>query len=213
MYRRVLALLAAEQRPFVVAGAFGLSLQIGRLVDGELELYFRAEDGPPVLGAIEAAGLKIDLDETHARARITYGDHRCIIRWALPAPLEGAVDQAWFDHSRRVRFLGLRLRAAPVEEMLWLRIALPGTASVGDLLIGQLLLARGAKLDWGRVLMRMSGQEALLLSHIFLFWHQYPESGREIPLWVITALRGRLDQADRSSDSWAPAEQSLHRWQ
>jgi hypothetical protein len=100
--------------------------------------------------------------------------------------------------ARRTRFLGLRVKVAPVEELLWLRIAVPNAASVGDPLIGQLLLGRGENLDWGRLLMRMSGLEALLLAHLFLFWHQYPESGRAIiPVWVITVLRGRLDQAER----------------
>lgn len=38
MYRRVLALLGSQERPFVIGGALGLSLHLGRLIDGELEL-------------------------------------------------------------------------------------------------------------------------------------------------------------------------------
>jgi hypothetical protein len=225
MYRRVLALLSAEERPFVIAGALGLSLQLGQLIDGELEIYFNADDVPAVLSAVEAAGLKVEVNDAHSKARVTYGDHRAVIRWALPTPLFGGIDQAWFDHARRTRFLGLRVKVAPLEELLWLRIAVPSAASVGDPLIGQLLLGRGDRLDWGHLLMRMIGLEALLLSHLFLFWHQYPESARTIvPVWVITVLRGRLDQAEHDAEGGLAevsildprrieeslAEQSLH---
>src|SRR6185503_17027222 len=86
MYRRILALLGSQERRFVIGGALGLSLQLGRLIDGELELYFDAEGVPEVLAAVEHAGLKVDSD-VHGKARVTYGDHRCIIRSALPTPL------------------------------------------------------------------------------------------------------------------------------
>ena len=220
MYRRVLALLGAQERRFVIGGALGLSLQLGRLIDGELEVYFEEDGIQEVLAAIEKAGLKVDVKE--GRARVTYGDHRCLIRWSLPPPLFGGLDEAWFEKARRTRFLGLRVKVAPVEELLWLRIAVPSAASVSDPLIPQLLLGRGENLDWPHLLMRVAGLEALLLSHLFLFWHQYPESARTVvPSWVVTALRGQLEQAEHSQsgmvDEMEPrmveallAEQSLH---
>ena len=70
-------------------------------------------------------------------------------------------------------------------------------------MVGQALLAEGANLDWPRFLARMTGLEALLLSHIYLFWHRYPESARAIiPTWVPEALQARMD-GDAS-------EKSLH---
>jgi hypothetical protein len=199
MYRRVLALIGAQDRRFVIGGALGLSLQLGRLIDGELEVLFEEDGIEDVLAAVEKAGLKVEVKPSQGKARVTYGDHRCLIRWMLPQPLFGDIDEAWFEKARRTRFLGLRVRVAPVEELLWLRIAVPSAASVGDPLIGQLLLGRGENLDWPQLLMRCAGLEALLLSHLFLFWHQYPESARTIvPSWVVTVLRSRLEQAEHS---------------
>jgi hypothetical protein len=204
LYRRILALLATHPQPFVIGGALGLSLQLGRLIDGELEVYFNADAVPDALRAIEATGLKVEHDDSHGKARIRYGDHRITVRWRLPTPLFGGIDDAWFNHARRTRFLGLRVKVAPVEELLWLRIAVPSAASVGDPLISQLLLGRGEHLDWLRLLTRMAGLEALLLSHLFLFWHRYPESAREVvPRPVIQALLERLDQASGSEESTA----------
>jgi hypothetical protein len=189
-YRRVLAVLKAQPGTFVVAGAVGLSVQLSRLIDGDLEVYLRARDVPDVLAALSGTGLKVERDDPHGRARIIYGDHRVMVRWALPPPLFGGVDDDWFQHAARTHFLGLRIKVAPVEELLWLRVALPGSASVGDVLIGQLLLERGRDMDWHRLLMRLRGLEALFLAHIFLFWHQYPESARMVvPDWVVDALR------------------------
>jgi hypothetical protein len=220
-YRRVLALVATQPHPFVIVGALGLSLQLGRLIDGELELCMRAEDVPAALEGVAAAGLRVESDEGHQRARLAYGNHRVVLRWALPTPLFGGYDHAWFIHARRTRFLGLRVKVAPIEELLWLRMTVPSAASLSDPLIGQILLARGHELDWSRLLARMGGQEALFLAHLFLFWHQYPESARHIvPVSLVDALRDRTDRLvepvdDQELDEDGEveeglAEQSLH---
>src|SRR5262245_61417495 len=54
-YRRVLAALKAQPSPYVVVGAFGLSLQLGELVDGDLELYMREDDVEVALKGLAAA--------------------------------------------------------------------------------------------------------------------------------------------------------------
>jgi len=207
-YRRVLAIMGAQPNPFVVSGALGLSLQLGRLIDGDLEICMHAEDMPAALEGFTAAGLRTDRDEGHRKARIVYGNHRVLLRWALPRPLVGIYDEAWFERSRRMRFLGIRVRVAPAEEILWLRMVLPSGASLADPLVAQLLLARGPELDWLRLMGRMIGQEALFLAHIFLFWHQYPESARHVvPDWLVSRLRDRMDRLeDREPTGDCPVE-------
>jgi len=187
----------------------------------------RAEDVPAAADSVAAAGLRVDRDDSNRKARLSYGDHRVVLRWALPRPLFGGYDDIWFGQARRTRFLGLRVKVAPVEELLWLKMAVPSGASLGDPLIGQMLLSRGADLDWPRLLSRMAGQEALFLAHVFLFWHQYPESARHaVPEWLIDALRERTDRLqepgaieeeedEEDGDTEAVesrlADQSLHR--
>jgi hypothetical protein len=199
-FRRVLAVLKSQPAPFVIAGAVGLSLRLGRVIDGDLEVYMRAGEVGSALDAVHAAGLRVEQDESHARARIVYGENRVVLRWGLPLPLSGEIDDSWFHHAQRTHFLGLRVKIAPVEEMLWLKIAIPSGASVGDPIIPQLLLTCGEELDWSGLLSRLAGLEALLLAHIFLFWHQYPETARAcIPEGVIDELRGRIGRsADES---------------
>lgn len=220
-YRRVLALLGTGPHRFVISGALGLSLQLGRLLDGELELCVRAAAVPAILDAVATTGVRVERHDAHGKARLVYGTHRVVLRWSLPSPLFGDYDDSWFNQARRARFLGQRVKVAPIEELLWLKIALPSGASLGDPLVGQILLGRGAGLDWPRLLARLAGQEALLLSHLFLFWHQYPESARTIiPNGVVDALRARIDFAtgDSAEVSLDPdavedrlADQSLHR--
>jgi len=214
-YRRVLAIMGAQPIPFVLGGALGLSLQLGRLVDGDLEICMRAEDMPAALEGVTAAGLRIDRDEGRRKARIVYGKNRVLLRWALPRPLVGIYDEAWFERSRRTRLLGIRVRVAPAEEILWLRMVLPSGASLADPLVAQLLLARGHDLDWLRLMGRMVGQEALFLAHIFLFWHQYPESARHVvPEWLVNGLRDRMDRLESHESAGdcpiAAVDLSLH---
>jgi len=114
-----------------------------------------------------------------------------------------------------MRFLGIRVHAAPAEELLWLRMVLPSGASLADPLVAQMLLARGPDLDWMRLMGRMVGQEALFLAHIFLFWHQYPESARHVvPEWLVNGLRERMDRLEDHEASGdcpiASVDLSLH---
>src|ERR1051325_1562323 len=108
-YRRVLAIMGAQPNPFILSGALGLSLQLGRLIDGDLEICLNAEDVPAALESFKDAGLRIDRDESNRKARIVYGNHRVLLRWALPRPLVGIYDEAWFERARRMRFLGIRV--------------------------------------------------------------------------------------------------------
>jgi hypothetical protein len=164
----------------------------------------RAEDVPAALDSVNAAGLQIDRDDRNGKARLAYGKRRALLRWVLPSPLFGGYDDSWFAQARRTRFLGLRIRVAPIEELLWLRMVVPSGASLADPLVGQILLAHGAELDWDRLRSRMAGQEALLLAHIFLFWHQYPESARRVvPDALIDGLRANIDQPE---DAWRDAD-------
>jgi hypothetical protein len=190
-YRRVLAVLKAQPGSFVVAGSLGLSVHAGVVLDGELEVYVRPADLEGALEAVAHTGYRIERDG----GRASLPDHHVRIAAVLPEPMGGQVDEAWFEHATRVWLLGLRVRVAPPEEILWLRIATKGAASLGDPLIVPLLANTAGELDWARLLQRLAGFEALLLAHLFLYWHQDPRSAREvIPAGLPAMLLERLDR-------------------
>lgn len=205
-YRRVLGLLKSKDQPFVVGGSLGLSVHAGQLFDGPLEILVPAPAADGALAALEGAGFRITREDVHFRATVSYGEHHVFLSWALPPPLGGVLDDVWFTHAVRSRFLDLRIRVAPVEELLWLRVAVAGGASLGDPAVGLVLLKHGPSLDWPRLLSRLGGLEALLLAHVFLLWHRHGESGRAaIPGAVVETLLARVNATAAAS-----VEQPIH---
>lgn len=69
--------------------------------------------------------------------------------------------------------------------------------------IAHLIVARGARLDWTRVLERVGENWPLLLAQLHIFSYVYPESKGNVPGWVIEDLleRARDDiERPRSHD-------------
>src|SRR3990172_5966129 len=137
-YRRVLAVLKAEKRRFLVGGGLGVSAHLARVVGEDLTVYLAPDDAAAGLAALATAGVKVGADPGGGRARVAYGPHAVDVAWALPAPLGGRLDEAWFAHDARTRLLDLRVRVAPLEELLWLRLAGRGAAVVGDAVVGEI---------------------------------------------------------------------------
>ncbi|MBI4510898.1 MAG: hypothetical protein HY698_14795 [Deltaproteobacteria bacterium] len=206
-YRRVMAVLKGRKRPFLVGGAIGISAQIGIVVDGDLELLVRPSDARDVLDAFSAAGFRVIPDPSLPRARVEYGPVAVTVSWGLPDPLGGVIDEAWFEYSKRVHLLDLRVRVAPIEELLWLRIAAASDDRVGDPVVEEVLLSHGHELDWQRLLLRLAGLEALACSYLFLLFYRHGARGfRAIPPSVLETL------IDRSTESLSlpPSGQGTH---
>jgi hypothetical protein len=200
-YRRVLAVLKAQRLPFLVVGPIGLSVHLGRLVDqGQLEIAVRPVDREAVLAAMEGAGFKVEGEDQSTEARVSYGDYVVKIAWGLPAPLTGRLDDAWFVHAVRAHFVDLRVWIAPVEELLWTRLASLAASGVPDPVIEDLLLKHGTQLDWRRLQERTIGLEGLFLAEIFLLHHRQPTAARQaVPTWVLGSLLDRLNAAASTS--------------
>jgi hypothetical protein len=195
-FRRVLAALKAEGRPFVVGGPLALSVHAGRLVDDALEILFRPEDAPAAHEGLATAGFRVEPRPDGVTSRVAYGEHHVLLRWGLPPPLGGPLDDAWFDGARRTFLVDLRVRIAPAEELVWTRIVALGETSAADGALDAVLLRRGAALDWDRLLGRLAGQEELLPGILFLFLHRHGEAGRRaLPGEVLARLLRRLNSA------------------
>jgi hypothetical protein len=200
-YRRVLAVMKAQRLPCLVVGAIGLSLHLGRLVDdGALELAVRPRDAAAILQAMEAAGFKVTHDEGSSYSFVSYGEYTLRVAWALPPPLTGELDDAWFVNAQRAHLVDLRIWLAPLEELLWMRLAGRAQEGTPDPVVEELLLRHGAELDWRRFQERLIGLEGLLLAQIFLLHHRNPTAARKaVPAWVLGSLLDRLNAAASTS--------------
>jgi hypothetical protein len=199
-YRRVIAVLKARKLPFAVGGSLALSFHIGALVDGDLELLVPPADADAVRATLETAGFRLEPEES--ALRVHYGDHWMRVAWGLPEPLGGPLDAGWFEHAKKVRLLDMRVRLAPLEELIWARLSTTGAASLADPGLREAFIRHGAGLDWRRLLGRLAGFESLVLAHVFLLHHTHPELAREaFPRPIVRALLDRVDLMNSSASS------------
>ena len=116
------------------------------------------------------------------------------------ATLTGDLDDAWFVHAHRAQLVDLRVWLAPLEEMIWARLAGRAQEGAPDPVVEELLLTHGPQLDWRRFQERMVGLEGLLLAEIFLLHHRHPGAARRaVPAWVLGSLLDRLNAAASTS--------------
>jgi hypothetical protein len=172
---------------------------------GDLEIAVRPVDAEAILAAMGGSGFKVEREDSGRFAKVSYGDYMVKIGWALEAPLTGDLDDAWFVHAVRAYLVDLRIWLAPLEELLWTRLAtgpLGPQEAAPDSVVGELLLKHGAQLDWRRFLERLIGLEGLMLAQIFMLHHRYPSAARQaVPVWVVGSLLDRLNAGASNSVS------------
>jgi len=185
VFRRAVQVLSEPDLPYAVGGLFALYHYAGvwrRVKD--LDLFLLPEKVPVAARLLRRAGFAVRLrhPEWLVEAYL-HGSKVDLIfgmgNWLAP------VDQGWLDHSRPGRLLGLAVRYAPPEEIIWSKSFVAGRErnDTGDVL--HLLLACGPTLDWHRLLARYGAEHRpLLLSYIVLFDYVYPADRAAIPAWV-----------------------------
>src|SRR5205807_1712913 len=63
-----------------------------------------------------------------------------------------------------------------------------------------LILTRGDKMEWTRLVKRFARHERVLLSHLILYGYAYPSEKSQIPAWVTEQLLDALKHERPSSD-------------
>jgi hypothetical protein len=111
------------------------------------------------------------------------------------------VDDEWFAHAVEDCVLGLRLRLCPPEEVLWTKAFVQERERFDGAEVLHLVRARGATLDWERLLARFGDHWPVLLGHLALFGFVYPDRADAVPAWVTEELTSRLRNRQAEPDS------------
>jgi len=169
----------------------------------DIDLYVLREDRGRVVAALEAAGLAdYYATEPYDRAWIWRGTREGTIVDVIWAMANGAgdVSREWLACG-----VATSLRDEPVTllapaELLWskLHVVQRDRCDWPDLV--SLLFANGPAVDWGRLLRRVAGEEALLASLMMLFAWVAPGRARALPPWVWGRLGLRAPSPGRTPD-------------
>ena len=111
------------------------------------------------------------------------------------------VDDEWLSRGPEVMIRGEKLRALPVEELVWTKLYVlqKERCDWGD--VFNLLNAESPSMDWDHLLNRMGDDQALLAGALAVFGWLAPDRADEIPPSVYSRLGIRGREGQKSTDS------------
>ncbi|MEC5384459.1 nucleotidyltransferase [Uliginosibacterium sp. H3] len=191
-YRRVLEILQAASAPFVVGGTYAQSCYTGsQRPTKDLDLFIRKSDYPYISNIMREAGYETDLTYSHWLAKIRLDEAFIDVIFSSGNGIS-TVDDEWFEYASDAEVLGVPVRIAPVEEMIWSKAFIMERERYDGADVAHLLHVRSRQLDWERLLRRFDTHWRVLLSHLVLFGFIYPDEQTLIPQWVMNYLNDRL---------------------
>lgn len=202
-YSRALQVLYGARVPFLVGGAYAFEHYVGiNRATKDFDIFVERRHCAQILAVLAEAGYWTELTYPHwlGKARC---EEACIDVIFSSGNGTAIVDAEWFAHAEAAEILGQHVFLCPPEEMLWSKAYVMERERYDGADVLHLLLARGAQLDWQRLLRRFDAHWRVLLSYLILFGFVYPSAQEKVPAWLMQELCGRL-QSNSPSPSPIP---------
>lgn len=197
---RALRLLREAGIPFVVGGAYAYAHYTGLHRDTkDLDLFLRKEDADRAIGLFEEAGWRTERDTHGWLHKAFWGE--CLVDLIFSAGNRIVrIDEAWVEHGEEGEVLGECCRISPVEEIIWSKAFVLERDRFDGAELNHLLLARGPRLDWERLLQRFDRYWEVLLAHLLFFRFAYPCDRETIPAQVMWGLLAKAFDSVRGGN-------------
>jgi hypothetical protein len=193
-YRRTLHVLGDARVPFLVGGSHALLNYTGIVRETkDFDLFLRRGDLDAALNALRDAGYHTEVTFPHWLAKATQGNDVVDLVFSSGNGL-CCVDDGWFQFATEADVLGMPVKFAPVEELLWQKAFVMERERYDGADIAHILRTCGDSLDWDRLVQRFDSHWQLLFSCLVLFTFIYPSERHRIPSAVLTSLSDRLRQ-------------------
>lgn len=181
LYREALLSLVARRSPFLVGGTYAYRGLTGiNRPTKDLDLFVREADRDRVLGHLREAGWETEIEAPHWLAKARRGAVYVDVIHSSGSGL-APVDDLWFTHGVPGRVLGVDVFLAPTEEMIWSKAFVMEKYRFDGADIAHLILARGERLNWDRLLWRFGRHWRVLMGHLLFFGFIYPDRKGLVP--------------------------------
>lgn len=195
-YRQVLRALVRHGVPCLVAGTYALESYTGiRRQTRDLDLFITHEDWERAVDALAADGIPTELTFPHWLGKA--GSPRLFVDlvWASANGL-CRVTPDWFPPAPVARLHGINVRMCPPEELIWSKAFVMERERFDGADVAHIIRARGATLDWDRLLARFGEHWEVLLAHLVLFRFIFPGERDAVPDRVRQELLARAARDD-----------------
>ena len=193
-YRRTLHVLSDARVPFLVGGSHALLNYTGIVRETkDFDLFVRQGDVDPALEALRQAGYHTEITFPHWLSKAQHGTDVVDLVFSSGNGV-CRVDDEWFEYAIEADVLGMPVRSAPVEELLWQKAYVMERERYDGADVAHILRTCAEQLDWDRVVRRFDSHWQLLLSHLVLFGFIYPSERHRVPSRIMSDLLGRLQR-------------------
>lgn len=191
-YRRTLHVLSDARVPFMVGGSHAILNYTGIVRETkDFDLFLKQSDLGAAMTALRDSGYRTEVAFPHWLAKATHGADVVDLVFSSGNGV-CRVDDGWFDHAFEADVLGMPVKIAPVEELLWQKSFVMERERYDGADVAHILRSRAESLDWNRILERFGEHWRLLLSHLVLFGLFYPSERHRVPAKVVSDLTARL---------------------
>jgi len=185
IYERAIGALRKVNRPFLLAGAFGLAAYTGRWRNTkDIDFYVLPDDRQPLIDALTQAGFVDYYDKLPYQRHWIYRAWKddCIVDiiWAM-ANQRADVDEQWFDRAPQITVHGETLDVAPAEELLWCKLYVMQKDRCDWPDVVNLIHAKGDTLDWEHLIERVGDDLPLLIGLLNVYCWLCPGSELKLP--------------------------------
>jgi hypothetical protein len=189
---------------FAFGGAFATAVYTGELRNTkDFDIYVLPEDRDRMREAIGRAGLHDLFDRLpYDRAWIYRGITEGVIVdaiWAM-ANQRAQVDARWMTHGPEVVIRGERLRAIPIEELIWAKLYIIQRTRCDWTDVLNLIDARAEGIEWQHLRARLEPDGSLLAGALSVYGWLAPDRAQNIPQSIWERLGLRLPHASGEPD-------------
>jgi hypothetical protein len=211
VYRSVMQEARGLGMTFAFGGAFATAVYTGELRNTkDFDFYVLPSERETMIEATRRAGLKDHFDRLQYDRSWIYrasdGDVLVDVIWAM-ANHRAGVDASWLNQGPLVEIRGERIRAIPIEELIWskLYVLQRERTDWGDVL--NLIAAQAASIDWDHLLTRLADDTPLLAAALGVFSWLTPSRAQAIPVtvWQQLGLRAPQPGPEDHADTLARA--------
>jgi Nucleotidyl transferase of unknown function (DUF2204) len=205
VYQEVISHARALEIRCAFGGAFAAAAYTGQLRNTkDFDLYILPRDRGRMIEALHRAGLRDYYERApYDRSWIYRGSRGEVLVDAIwqMANARATVDEEWLTRGPAITIRGERVRAIPVEELIWskLYVLQRERSDWPDIL--NLIDAQTDAIDWDRLIERLAGDSPLLQSVLLVYAWLAPDRRREIPPEVWQRLELAYSEADHGRES------------